>query len=133
MSKFLFRVVLVLIAGLSLFSGYLGYRYGAVNYYYGLPDTRAFTPGLLMLDSNFRFYNGLWTGIGLILVWMIPNASRKTDVLCFLSALFVCGGIGRLVSILTCGAPSLMYALFLPLEFGFPLLALWQRRISSRA
>jgi hypothetical protein len=133
MSKFLFRVVLAIIAGLSLFSGYLGYRYGAVNYYYGLPDHPEFTSGLLMLDSNFRFYNGLWTGIGLILIWMIPNAARKTDILFVLSALFVCGGIGRVFSIFTCGTPPLMYVLFLPLEFGFPLLALWQRQLSSRA
>mgnify|MGYP001806817870 CR=1 FL=1 len=132
MSKFLFRVVLALIAVGCLFSGYLGYRYGAVNDYYGLPYPHVFTSGLLMLDSNFRFYNGLWTGIGILLLWMIPAAARKTDLLWFLSVPFVAAGIGRVVSILTCGLPPLMYALFLPLELGFPLLALWQRRISAR-
>jgi hypothetical protein len=132
MSKLSFRIVLAAVCGLCFFSGWLGYRYGAVNYYYGLPDNPAFTPGLLMLDSNFRFYNGLWFGIGFILIWMIINVTKKTNVMWGLSVLFFMGGIGRIVSIVTCGRPSLMYMLFLPLETGFPLLALWQRHISLK-
>lgn len=131
MNKVFFRIVLAVISGLSFFTGWLGYRYGAVNYYYGLPDNPAFTPGLLMLDSNFRFYNGLWFGIGFILIWMIINAAKKTNVMWGLSVLFFMGGIGRIVSILTCGRPPLMYLLFIPIEIGFPLLALWQRHISQ--
>ena len=132
MNKVFFRIVLAVISGLSFFTGWLGYRYGAVNYYYGLPDNPVFTPGLLMLDSNFRFYNGLWFGIGFILIWMIINAAKKTNIMWGLSVLFFMGGIGRIVSILTCGRPPLMYLLFIPIEIGFPLLALWQRHISLK-
>ena len=132
MNKIFFRIVLAVISGLSFFTGWLGYRYGAVNYYYGLPDNPVFTPGLLMLDSNFRFYNGLWFGIGFILIWMIINAAKKTNIMWGLSVLFFMGGIGRIVSILTCGRPPLMYLLFIPVEIGFPLLALWQRHISLK-
>jgi len=133
MSKFLFRTVLALITVLCFFTGYLGYRYGAVNYYYGLPGDPVFTPGLLMLDSNFRFYNGLWSGIGVILIWMIVNAAKKTKVMWGLSVLFFAGGIGRVVSIVTCGVPPLMYVFFLPIEIFFPLLALWQGKIARDA
>jgi hypothetical protein len=132
MSKFFFRFVLAVICLLCFFTGYLGYRYGAVNYYYGLPDNPAFTDGLRMLDSNFRFYNGLWFGIGFMLIWMILNAAKKTNVMWGLSALFFLGGIGRIVSVVTCGRPPLMYMLFIPIETGFPLLALWQRHISLK-
>ena len=132
MNKIFFRIVLAVISGLSFFTGWLGYRFGAVNYYYGLPDNPVFTPGLLMLDSNFRFYNGLWFGIGFILIWMIINAAKKTNIMWGLSVLFFMGGIGRIVSILTCGRPPLMYLLFIPVEIGFPLLALWQRHISLK-
>ncbi len=132
MSKFFFRTVLAIICVLCFYTGYLGYRYGAVNWYYGLPDNPVFTPGLRMLDSNLRFFNGLWVAIGLILLWMIPNAAKQTHIMRNLAVMFFLGGIGRIVSIAACGVPPLMYLLFIPIELGFPLLALWQHRIALK-
>ena len=129
MSKRILQIVIGAIGILALYTGVLGYVYGAVNWYYGFPANMDLNGGLLMLDSNLRFYSGLWFGLGLVLFWLIPRIERDTTVLTCLAAMFFMGGIGRIVSILACGLPSVPYVSFILLELGFPLLALWQRKL----
>lgn len=128
-SKRIMQLILGLISILALFSAYLGYAYGAVNWYYGFADGQEFSNGLLMLESNFRFYNGLWLGIGIILLWMIPRIDRDKTTLRVIAVCFFCGGIGRLISLLFCGIPSPIDLVYVIIELGFPLLTLWQKRI----
>lgn len=128
-SKRIMQLILGLISILALFSAYLGYAYGAVNWYYGFAEGQEYSNGLLMLESNFRFYNGLWLGIGIVLLWMIPRIDRDKTTLRVIAVCFFCGGIGRLLSLLFCGIPSPIDLVYVMIEFSFPLLTLWQRRI----
>jgi len=82
-----------------------------------------------MLESNFRFYNGLWLGIGIVLLWLIPRIDREKTTLRIIAVCFFCGGIGRLLSLLFCGIPSPVDLVYVIIELGFPLLTLWQKRI----
>ncbi len=129
MSKRIMQVILALIGIFTLYTAYLGFAYGAVNWYYGFSAGQEYSKGLRMLDSNMRFYSGLWLGIGIILFWMIPRIDRDKTTFRVIALFFFLGGMGRLISILTCGLPSYIYLIFVPLELGFPLLTLWQKRI----
>lgn len=129
MSKRIMQAVLGLIGIFTLYTAYLGFAYGAVNLYYGFPAGQEYSQGLRILDSNLRFYSGLWLGIGIILFWMIPRIDRDQTTLRVMALFFFLGGVGRLISIFTCGLPSYLYLAFVPLELGFPLLVLWQKRI----
>jgi hypothetical protein len=128
-SKRIMQLILGLISILALYTAYLGIAYGAVNWYYGFAAGQEYSKGFLMLDSNVRFYSGLWLGIGIVLLWMIPRIDREKITLRIIALFFFLGGIGRFISILTCGLPSNSYLVFVLLELGFPLLTLWQKRI----
>lgn len=128
-SKHIMQLIFVLIGILAIYTAYLGFAYGAINWYYGFPVGQEYSKGFLMLDSNLRFYSGLWLGVGIIMLWMIPRIDKDKDMLRVIAILFFLGGIGRLISILTCGLPSYMYMVFVLLELSFPLLTLWQKRI----
>jgi RsiW-degrading membrane proteinase PrsW (M82 family) len=128
-SKRIMQLILGLISILALYTAYLGYAYGAVNWYYGFADVQEYSKGLLMLESNFRFYNGLWLDIGIVLLWLIPRVEREKTTLRVIAVCFFCGGIGRLISLLFCGIPSPIDLVYVIIELGFPLLTLWQKRI----
>lgn len=128
-SKRIMQLILAVISILALYTAYLGIRYGAVNWYYGFTDGQKYTKGLLMLDSNVRFYSGIWLGIGIVILWMIPRIDREMTTFRVLAIFFFFGGIGRLISILMCGLPSNSYLVFVILELVFPILTLWQRHI----
>jgi hypothetical protein len=128
-SRRIMQLVLGLIGILAIYTAYLGFAYGAVNWYYGLSDELEYSKGLLMLDSNIRFYSGLWLGVGIVLFWLIPRVEREKTVLQVIAIFFFLGGIGRLISMLTCGIPSTIYIIYVLFEFGFPLLTLWQKRL----
>ena len=123
------QLILGLISILALYTAYLGIAYGAVNWYYGFSAGQGYSKGLLMLDSNIRFYSGLWLGIGIVLFWLIPRINHEKTTLRIIALLFFLGGIGRFISILSCGLPSNSYLVFVLLELGFPLLTLWQNQI----
>lgn len=127
--KRIMQLILGLISILALYTAYLGIAYGAVNWYYGFAAGQNYSKGLLLLDSNVRFYSGLWLGIGIVILWMIPRIDREKTTLRVIAIFFFLGGIGRLISILTCGLPSNIYLVFVLLELCFPLLTLWQKRI----
>lgn len=128
-SRRIMQLLLGLIGVLAIYTAYLGFAYGAVNWYYGFADGQEYSKGLLMLDSNIRFYSGLWLGIGIILLWLIPRVEREKSLLQVIAIFFFLGGMGRLISILTCGIPSPIYFIYVLLELSFPLLALWQKRM----
>lgn len=85
--------------------------------------------GNIILDSNLRYFSGLWLGIGLTLFWMIPAPERQKTVFRLLSGMIFIGGVGRLISIMTFGVPSAVFVIFALLELFFPLLILWQNRM----
>jgi hypothetical protein len=86
----------------------------------------------LLLDSNLRFFGGLWLGLGLAMAWMIPNIERQTVLFRALWAMIFIGGLGRLISMLAMGAPPAPFIGFTALEIvGAPLVVLWQARLAK--
>ena len=86
------------------------------------------------LDSHFRYLSGLLLGIGLAYATGVPGIERKRVRFLLLGGIVVVGGLGRLWSLVTVGAPSAIMLGALAMELVVtPLLTLWQLRIARAA
>ena len=101
---------------------------------FGLSDpiyASAGIPANALLDSNLRFFGGVWLGLGLALYWIIPNIDKQTLLFRVLWGMIFLGGIGRLVSMIFLGLPPLPFVGFTILEIvGAPLFIWWQARLA---
>lgn len=87
-----------------------------------------------LLDSNLRFFGGVWCALGIALFWMIPSIERQTVLFRVIWGAVFLGGIGRLLSILFAGLPPLPFIGFTALEIvGAPLFVYWQYRVAKSA
>jgi hypothetical protein len=60
-------------------------------------------PANPLLDSNLRFFGGVWFGLGLALYWLIPKVEKQTVLFRAIWGMIFAGGIGRLISMLLIG------------------------------
>ena len=37
-------------------------------------------PALPLLDSNLRFFGGVWFTLGAMMLWIVPNIEKQTDI-----------------------------------------------------
>jgi uncharacterized protein YjeT (DUF2065 family) len=100
---------------------------------FGLSDpiyAAAKIPANTLLDSNLRFFGGVWLGLGLALYWLIPSIDRQTVLFRVLWGMIFLGGVGRLLSMMFLGAPPLPFVGFTALEIiGAPFFIWWQARL----
>ncbi len=83
------------------------------------------------LDSQFRYVSGIFFALGLAFTTCVPGIERKGTRFRLLGLLVVAGGLARLLSWASVGAPSVGHRLGLVMELGVvPLLMLWQARIA---
>lgn len=83
------------------------------------------------LDSQFRYVSGIFFALGLAFTTCVPGIERKGARFRLLSLLVVAGGLARLLSWATVGAPSVGHRWGLVMELVVvPLLMLWQARIA---
>lgn len=85
----------------------------------------------IIFDSNYRYYSGLWLGVGFALLWIIPTIEKQKSAFRLISCIIFIGGIGRIVSMLTLAPPHPLFIFFTVIELLFPLLILMQNRISA--
>jgi hypothetical protein len=85
------------------------------------------------LDSHFRYISGIFFGVGVGFVTCIPAIEAKGPRFRLLGALVVCGGLARVVSLLSVGPPSKGHLFAFAMELGVvPLLMLWQAGFARR-
>jgi hypothetical protein len=91
-------------------------------------------PALPVLDSNLRFFGGVWLGLGIAILWLVPRIETETVLFrAIWSAIFL-GGAGRLLSILLIGTPPIPFVGFTALELiGAPLFIYWQHLVAQAA
>ena len=86
-------------------------------------------PRNALLDSNLRFFGGVWLGVGLAAWWMIPSIEKHSSLFRVLWAMIFMGGVGRVLSMTLLGFPPAPFIGFTILEIvGAPLIVLWQYR-----
>ncbi|MEQ1597409.1 MAG: DUF4345 domain-containing protein [Casimicrobium sp.] len=84
------------------------------------------------LDSNLRFYSGVWLGVGLAAAWIVPRIERETTLFRALWLMIFLGGIGRLLSLAIAGMPFAPFVGFTALEIlGAPFFVWWQGRVAK--
>ncbi|MGY3444522.1 MULTISPECIES: DUF4345 domain-containing protein [unclassified Bradyrhizobium] len=89
-------------------------------------------PALPVLDSNLRFFGGVWLGLGLALLWLVPRIESESVLFRMVWGGIFLGGIGRLLSIAMVGIPPLPFVGFTVLEvIGAPLFVYWQHRVAT--
>ncbi|SHL11143.1 protein of unknown function [Bradyrhizobium lablabi] len=101
---------------------------------FGLSDpiyAAAKIPPNALLDSNLRFFGGVWLGLGIALYWLVPNIEKQTVLFRVLWGMIFLGGIGRLLSMAFVGVPPLPFIAFTALEIiGAPFFIWWQARLA---
>jgi hypothetical protein len=85
-----------------------------------------------LLDSNLRFFSGLWLVLGLALYWLIPRIEKQTVLFRVIWIMIFLGGVGRLLSMLFLALPPVPFVGFTILEIvGAPIFVLWQARLAK--
>ncbi len=88
-------------------------------------------PASALLDSNLRFFGGVWLGLGLAIFWLVPAIERQGLLFRVIWGAIFLGGIGRLLSIILLGFPPAPFIGFTALEVvGAPLFVYWQHRVA---
>lgn len=102
---------------------------------FGLDDpiyASAGLPANALLDSNLRFFGGVWLGLGLAIYWLIPNIEKHTVLFRVLWGMIFLGGVGRLLSMLFLAWPPVPFVAFTVLEIvGAPVFIVWQARLAK--
>jgi hypothetical protein len=119
------QITLAILSVIPLVIGLLGITQGTARW---LPTT-SITPDF---DSHYRYIAGYYLSLGMLGFWMIPKIEQHTELFRIVCASIFMGGVGRTVSIVRVGMPSLPMLMFTGLELCFPLLLLWQAKISRR-
>ena len=133
MSKRILQAILAVIGLIAIITGALGIVAGMttdLGDFYGVSVSPSIE-GNIILDSNLRYFSGVWLGLGLILFWMIPSIERQKLVFRLMAIMIFIGGVGRVISILSFGVPSPVFIVFVLLELLFPVLIIWQNKISQ--
>jgi hypothetical protein len=82
------------------------------------------------LDSNLRFFSGVWLGLGVAFFAILRRIEHHGALYRAFWGMIFLGGIGRLLSIFDAGLPPAPFLGVLALELiGAPLFVLWQRRV----
>jgi hypothetical protein len=86
------------------------------------------------LDSDFRYFGGLWLGVGLAGFWLIPTIERQTVLFRAIWGAIFLGGIGRIISMFVFGLPVPAFTFFTVLEVALaPAFVYWQHRVAIAA
>jgi hypothetical protein len=87
-------------------------------------------PRSALLDSNLRFFAGVWAGLGIALLWVVPSIERQGTLFRVVWGAVFLGGVGRLLSMVSLGAPPAPFIGFTILEIvGAPAFVYWQHRL----
>ena len=126
MNKFNLQIVMGLLGIIPVATGLLGMM--------GVHDpvyVAAGVPPIVLLDTNLRFYSGVWIGLGLALWWLIPRIEKQTVLFRVLWGMIFIGGVGRLLSMIMLGGPPVTFVAFTAIEIvGAPLFIWWQLRVA---
>jgi hypothetical protein len=125
MNKLALQIITALLGAIPVITGILTM--------FGLSDplyASAHLPPNTLLDSNLRFFGGVWLGLGLAVWWLVPAIEKRGTVYRILWGMIFLGGVGRALSIIVAGPPPAPFIAFTILELvGAPLLVAWQYRL----
>lgn len=125
MTKTGLQIAMGILSLIPLYFGFLNMFLGAARF---LP-LEHITPAL---DSQFRFQSAYYLGLAMVIWWVIPNIEKHTTLFRLLIGALFLGGLARLYSYFTVGAPPTPMFAGMVLELLLPLLIIWQAKISDQ-
>jgi hypothetical protein len=126
MTKRNLQIATGILAAIPVLTGLIG-LWGLWDPIYGT----AGSANSVVLDSNLRFFSGLWLGLGLALYWLIPRIEKQTVLFRVIWGAIFLGGIGRCLSMLFLALPPIAFIGFTLLEIvGAPFFVWWQARVA---
>ena len=127
MSRRALQILTGLLGAIPVVTGIIGMS--------GLSDplyASARLPHSILLDSNLRFFGGVWLGLGIAMYSTIRDIDKKTPLFRVLWGMIFIGGIGRLISMLIVALPPTPFIGFTLLEIvGAPTMIFWQARLAK--
>jgi Domain of unknown function (DUF4345) len=117
------QIVLGILSFVPILIGVLGITLGVGRF---LPDN-VITANF---DSHYRYLSAYYLSLGIIAWWIIPSIEKHTTIIRILCSVIFMGGLARLISMYQVGIPDTSAVLFTCLELLFPLLSLWQAKIT---
>eukprot|EP00439_Symbiodinium_sp_Y106_P089920 s1_g2456.t1 len=138
MSLIILRIAFGVFGLIALVTGSLS-TFGGLDTFssvsgHGMPLDRLSEAGA-SIENGFRFFAGIWLGVGLMLLYGTVRWETSRALLIFGGVAIFIGGLGRVAPAFTGGiVPEGVYApIFLELVV-YPLLLVWDARVrSSRA
>jgi len=99
-----FTIVIYIFAAIALITG-------ASDLIQGLTSQKSFgatmpSEGFAIVDNVFRFFSGLWIGVGVLFIIFIRDLDRYKPAMIALLFIVVLGGTGRIISIIQYGMPQ---------------------------
>ncbi len=119
------QIALGLMSLIALYFGALGLVVGVAPNFEGDPPP--------ILDNQARYSSGVYLVFAFLLWWIIPNVERHKMPIRIISAAMMCGGLGRLVSLMRYGSGHDVQLILMVMEIGAPLLILWQKLATDEA
>ncbi len=114
--------VIAVLGGIAVATGALGVV-GGTTFAPGGGDQPSF------FDSEYRFISTIWLATGVALWWSICEPARRAVVTRTILAVFVLGGLSRIVSIAAVGWPYPAFTVAMLIEVvGIPLVLVWHVR-----
>lgn len=86
------------------------------------------------LDNQYRYFSGMYLVVAFMIWSIIPAIEKHGRTLFLVSAAIFIGGLGRVVSYMTLGAPSQNLVVGMGIELVVPVIfVLWQRAVAAKA
>jgi hypothetical protein len=74
------------------------------------------------VDSELRFFSVFWLAYGGFCFWVARNIQAQFAFIPVIALAFFVGGLARLISMLSVGAPNIVLILAMILEFVIPII-----------
>jgi Domain of unknown function (DUF4345) len=130
MSRTLLQILTALLALVPIATGIAGILLGPA-------ELRTFSPISTndpqhVLDSNYRYFSGLWLALGLCLLYTVRSIEYNGLMFRLVWGAIFIGGIGRAISMIQLGMPPPPFIGFTALELiGAPIFIAWQASIAK--
>jgi hypothetical protein len=86
------------------------------------------------LDNQYRYFSGMYLVVSFLIWSIIPAIEKHGRTVFLISAAIFIGGLGRVVSYMTMGAPSQDLMVGMGIELVVPVIfVLWQRAVAAKA
>ncbi|MEP2103288.1 MAG: DUF4345 domain-containing protein [Parasphingorhabdus sp.] len=122
----LFRIAIYIFGLIPLYFGLTGIALGAAQLMGGEPFTNA-------MDNQFRYLSGVYIGIAAMLFYSAGDIVGRALVFRLTVLAVFIGGLGRVVSYLSVGAPPADMVAGMVLELIAPVFILWQSKVIKEA